>query len=189
MRYCVDSGKEQLMTEKIYFGNSVITYYVTKSNRRKTSQIIVSTDGIEVKTPVTKKDSEIKKMVLNKSEWIFKKQLELSVRKKQRKVKTKSPEYLEKRTWELASKIGVRPSRVVIKKMTSRWGSAGKTGTIALNHALTETPLRIIDYVIIHELCHLKIRNHSKQFWDMLYSYDREFESKMRWLNENIPNC
>ena len=175
------------MTDKVRFGNSTITYSVTKSKRRKTSQIIVDVNGVEVKTPITKRDSEIKKIVLNKKEWIFKKQLEFSDKPKRKKIstKTKTHEYLKNRTWKLASKIGVTPSKIVVKNLKSRWGSAGNTGIITLNEALTNTPPRIIDYVIIHELCHLKIPDHSSRFWNLLYSNDKKYRKKINWLENN----
>src|SRR3989344_5383396 len=135
------------MKDHIKYGNSVITYTITKSKRRKTSQIIVDEKGVEVQTPITKKESEIKRMVSDKKDWIFKKQLEFSDRskRKQIKVKTRTSEYLEKRTWKIASKIGIMPSKVIIKKLKSRWGSASKLGVITLNEALTRTLPRIID--------------------------------------------
>jgi len=178
------------MKEKIRFGNSTITYSITKSKRRKTSQIIVDAKGVEVKTPITKKDSEIKKIISNKKEWIFKKQLEFSDKKKnsQFKTKTKTSEYLEKRTWKLASKIGVKPSKILIKNLKSRWGSASKNNVITLNKQLTKTPPRIIDYVIIHELSHLKIPDHSKRFWNVVFTYDKHFQEKIQWL-ENHHNA
>jgi hypothetical protein len=61
----------------------------------------------------------------------------------------------------------------------------GKTGTITINQALTRAPTRIIDYVIIHELCHLKINNHSPKFWDLHYSYDKKYYEKIQWLEHN----
>ncbi|MCV0392103.1 MAG: M48 family metallopeptidase [Nitrosopumilus sp.] len=172
------------MKDKIRFGNSSITYTISKSKRRKTSQIIVDSKGVQVQTPLSKTNSEIKKMVTNKKEWIFKKRLEFQDKKNRKRVKTKTKtlEYLERRTWKLASKIGVKPSQVVVKKLKSRWGSAGKTGIITLNEVLLKTPPRIIDYVIIHELCHLKIRNHSSKFWSLLYSHDKKFQDKINWL-------
>lgn len=175
------------MKDKIRFGNSSITYTISKSKRRKTSQIIVDEKGVEVQTPLSKTNSEIKKMVSNKKEWIFKKQLEFAdrVKRKQIKVKTRTSDYLEKRTWELASKIGLIPTKVVIKNLKSRWGSATKAGIITLNEVLTKTPPRIIDYVIIHELCHLKIKNHSNLFWNLVYTYDKNFQQKIKWLENN----
>lgn len=174
------------MKDKIRFGNSTITYSIVKSKRRKTSQIIVDAKGVVVQTPLSKKDSEIKKMVEAKSEWIFKKRLEFrDKRKKDIKTKTKTGEYLEKRTWKIAKEIGLVPSKVIIKKLKSRWGSADKKGVVSINSVLTKTPPRIIDYVIIHELCHLKVNNHSNRFWDLVYSFDKKYQQKINWLEKN----
>lgn len=174
------------MKDHIRYGNSIISYTITKSKRRKTSQIIVDEKGIEVKTPITKKESEIKQMVSDKKEWIFKKQLEFSDRKKQKKTKTKTLQYMERRVWRLASKIGTNPSKVIIKKMNSRWGSANKNNVICLNEALTKTPSRIIDYIIIHELAHLKIRDHSYKFWSLVQKYCSDYNQRQRWLEDNF---
>src|SRR3989338_10924627 len=134
---------------KIRYGNSVISYTVVKTKRRKTSEIIVNEKGIEIRTPLTKKDSEIKHLVDDKKQWIFKKKLEFSDKRRKKITKTKSvsAKDLENRTWKLASKIDVKPSKVVIKKLRDRWGSSTKDGMINLNSALMEAPLKVIDYV------------------------------------------
>ena len=75
------------MISKLRYGNSVIKYQIIKSKRRKTSEIRVDEKGVEVHTPLTKKDSEIQDIVDTKKQWIFKKQLEFADRKK-RKFKT-----------------------------------------------------------------------------------------------------
>ena len=115
------------MISKLRYGNSVIEYNVIKSKRRKTSEIRVDANGVDIHVPITKKDSEIQDIVDEKKGWIFKKQLEFADRKRTN-TKEKTVNYLEKRTWLLASKIGLTPSKVVVKKLKSRWGSAGKTG-------------------------------------------------------------
>ena len=177
------------MISKLRYGNSVIEYQIIKSKRRKTSEIRVDEKGVEVHTPLTKKNSEIQDIVYDKKQWIFKKQLEFVDRKKRKfKTKTKTSEYLEKRTWKLAEKIVVTPKKVVVKNLKSRWGSAGKTGTITLNQALIRAPPRIIDYIIIHELCHLKIPNHSRRYWNLLYRFVPDYESKIKWLDNNSKN-
>ncbi len=177
------------MISKLRYGNSVIEYQIIKSKRRKTSEIRVDENGVEIHTPITKKDSEIQEIVNTKKQWIFKKQLEFTDRnKRQFKTTTKTLEYLEKRSWKLAEKIGVKPKKIVVKNLKSRWGSAGKTGTITLNQALTRMPPRIIDYVIIHELCHLKIKGHSSRFWSILYSYNKDYQKNILWLENNFKD-
>lgn len=127
-------------------------------------------------------------MVSDKKEWIFKKQLEFSDRakRKQIKVKTRTSEYLEKRTWKLASKIGIMPSKVIVKNFKSQWGTATKSGIIRLNEKLLQTPNKIIDYIIIHELCHLKYYDHSSKFWDLVRKFCPLFERHKSWLEENF---
>jgi predicted metal-dependent hydrolase len=122
--------------------------------------------------------------MVDKKRWIFKKHQEF---KKQEiiinKTKPKTPHYLEKRTWKLASKYNFSPSKVVIKKLKSRWGSAGKTGIITINHELIKTPSRLIDYIIIHELCHLKIQNHSYRYWNLVRKYCPQYEKRKMELD------
>ena len=168
------------------FGNHIITYTVTRSNRRKTSAIVVDSFGVEIKVPARKKNSEIRQMILNRKEWIFKKQLEFTDKKKIKiNYKPKTTKYLKDRTWDLAILVGVKPSCVNVKKMKTQWGSSTKSGTITLNKAIVKAPSKIIDYVILHELCHLKIPDHSKRFWNLLYEYDKNFEANRKWLDRH----
>jgi len=173
------------MTNKLRYGNSVIEYNIIKSKRRKTSEIRVDANSVDIHVPITKKDSEIQDIVDEKKQWIFKKQLEFNDRKK-RQIKTKTPQYLETKTWSIASKLGFSPSKVVIKKLKSRWGSAGKTGTITINENLVQASPKLIEYVIIHELCHLKIKGHSSRFWNLLASYCPQYEKRKSELDDLV---
>ncbi len=78
------------------------------------------------------------------------------------------------------------PSKVVVKKLKSRWGSATKSGIIHLNETLAKTPPKVIDYVIIHELCHLKIHDHSSKFWNLLYKTMPNYEKHKEYLEKNF---
>lgn len=171
----------------IKFGNTSITYSVTKSKRRKTSQIIVDDEGVEIKAPITKTDSEIRRMVSSKIEWIFKKQMEFEDRRNRTpaKIKPKTAQYLEERVCKMASKMGLKPSRVIVKNLKSRWGSCTKNGTITINAALAKAPLTVIDYVAVHELCHIKIRDHSWRFWSLVRRYCKNYEQQIQWLESS----
>jgi predicted metal-dependent hydrolase len=166
------------MINKLRYGSSVIEYNIIKSKRRKTSEIRVDENSVDIHVPITKKNSEIQDIVDEKKQWIFKKQLEFADRKKRTNTKEKTAKYIEKRTWLLASKIGLTPSKVVVKKLKSRWGSAGKTGTVTINQKLTQASPRLIDYIIIHELCHLKIPNHSPRFWNLVAKFCPDYTKK-----------
>lgn len=72
---------------------------------------------------------------------------------------------------------------VLIRKMTSRWGSYSSKGRITLNLALIKAPKECIDYVIIHELCHSKVKHHGPKFWRLLYRLMPDFEERRKKLN------
>lgn len=91
----------------------------------------------------------------------------------------------EQRTKYWSAKINVIFCELKIKKLKSKWGSCSSKAQIVLNQRLIHAPLQILDYVIIHELCHLKHFDHSKQFWDLVRSFDKDFKSKKNWLKEN----
>ena len=177
------------MKQKIRFGKSTIQYGIIKSKRRKTSQIVVDENGVEIRTPFYKKNSEIREIMKEKSKWVYKKQIEYKQQKKIRKslrFKTKLKDtYLEKRAKKLASKIGIKPSKIVVKSLKDRWGSATQKGVVTLNSNLVKAPKGVIDYIIIHELCHLKIRNHSFRYWNLVRKFMPNYLEKKDWLEKN----
>ena len=82
--------------------------------------------------------------------------------------------------------IGVYPpQRVILKNLKNRWGSVTKKNTINLNRNLMKAPDDIIDYIIIHELCHLKIPGHSHNFWSFVKQFVPDYQKKIDWLNRN----
>lgn len=77
-----------------------------------------------------------------------------------------------------------KPTKISIKTQRKRWGSCTSKGHILLNWRLILAPLEVIDYVILHELCHLYHMNHSKQFWDLVSKIDPHFGEKRLWLKQ-----
>lgn len=174
------------MIHKIKYGTSVIEYSVIKSNRRKTSQIMVDGEEVIVRTPLSKDNSEIKKIIQNKASWIFKKQLEFKKRTDVNFIPKKyTKKFLLKQVNSYAGKVGITPSKVNIKKMRTRWGSASKNNVINLNEHLLKAPKGAIDYVILHEICHLKIRNHSHRFWELVQKFMPNYMENRKWLEVN----
>lgn len=64
--------------------------------------------------------------------------------------------------------VGLHPQKLTLRKMSTRWGSCSANGNISLNLNMIQFPVECIDYVCIHELCHLKHMDHSKDFWEMV---------------------
>lgn len=99
--------------------------------------------------------------------------------------RSRANEYLQERVGKLSEITGLSPARVSVKDQKSRWGSCSSSGLISLNWRLMLTPTPIVDYVIAHELCHLKTPNHSPQFWSLLANVDRHYVRNRRWLRDN----
>jgi hypothetical protein len=83
---------------------------------------------------------------------------------------------------EYANAHGLSIRRVTIRDQRSRWGSCSRRGTISLNWRLIQTPPSVRDYVILHELMHLREMNHSSRFWQQVKQVCPEYEIARQWL-------
>jgi predicted metal-dependent hydrolase len=83
---------------------------------------------------------------------------------------------------EYSKKLGVKVESITIKHLRNRWGSITKHGSINLNINLLKAPEDVIDYIILHELCHLKIKEHSHHYWDHVRRYMSNYQEKIDWL-------
>ncbi len=84
-----------------------------------------------------------------------------------------------------SSKIGVFPKKVTIREQKTRWGSCSSKGNINLNWKLIMASLEVLDYVIVHELCHLIAMNHSEEFWKIVGVYSPQYKNYRTWLRHN----
>ena len=84
-----------------------------------------------------------------------------------------------------SSIIGVRPSKVTIKEQKTRWGSCSTKGNINLNWKLVMAPLEVVDYVIVHELSHMRRMDHSYKFWEIVGNILPEYSDRRKWLRVN----
>ncbi|MDE2588887.1 MAG: M48 family metallopeptidase [Patescibacteria group bacterium] len=100
-------------------------------------------------------------------------------------LKSRATRIIEKRISLYAKKIGVNPSKILIKDQKMRWGSATKKASLNFNWHILKAPIKIIDYVVVHELCHLKIHDHSQSFWNLVGSIMPDYELRKQWLRLN----
>ena len=91
-------------------------------------------------------------------------------------------EVLLPRVTELAAQHGLRVGAVSIRNQRSRWGSCARNGNIALNFRLVQMPAHVCDYVLLHELMHIRQQNHSRRFWRLVEAVCPGFRDAERWL-------
>jgi len=254
-------NSETMSKHEYIHGTRKLEYFVFRTRRSKTSEIIVDSDEIVIRVPYSKPDTEIKSLIKEKISWILMKQKEISQSEKKieismpvytkdsslpylgknhkiqvkimdsqkgndRKVEKNSVKYknevfvfniqqsirgsqesideikilyenwlyhkakiiFKEKVHILSRAIGVKANKVIIKNLKNRWASITKNNEINLNINLIKAPPEIIDYIIIHELCHFKIKGHSYNFWNLLRRYFPDYSKSIEWLNLNGKN-
>lgn len=91
--------------------------------------------------------------------------------------------YLARRTEELADKLNLKYNKLYIRNQRKKWGNCSKEKNISLNWRLIKAPSFVIDYLIVHELLHTVVMNHTNKFWTMLKSYYPDYKDAIIWLD------
>lgn len=89
---------------------------------------------------------------------------------------------LPARLMELAAEHGVTVRRISVRNQRSRWGSCGRDGHICVNWRLVRMPAWVRDYVLIHELMHMRRLDHSAKYWALVAAACPNYEAARRWL-------
>ena len=144
-----------------YLGNN----YQLKSLVASVSSVKVTSDSIYVSLP--KKSKENIKSLLE--HWYEEKAIEI----------------LTEKTNSYAKIIGVSPTAISVGDFKSKWGSCSIEGKISYNWKIIIAPHKILDYVVIHELCHMLEHNHSKKYWRHVKNYCNDFKECRKWLKLN----
>jgi len=92
---------------------------------------------------------------------------------------------ISERVTQFAKQYNFTPKQVKITSAKTRWGSCSPNGTLNFTWRLVMAPLDVIDYVVVHELVHLQVKDHSSKFWGVVESIYPEYKKKRKWLREN----
>lgn len=172
-----------------------------RRSKRKSAAIKITADmQIVVFVPLYVSDNEIEKMVISKSKWIdehmLKVQSTIDERSKLEKITfeqvkelaDQAVEYIPNRVKYYAEKENFVYNKITIKNLVSRWGSCSTKGNLNFNCLLMLMPDYVIDYIVVHELCHLREMNHSEKFWAEVEKIMPDYQRAELWLKQNGGN-
>jgi predicted metal-dependent hydrolase len=97
----------------------------------------------------------------------------------------KAREWFESQADYYAAEMGVEYEQIEVRNQRTKWGSCSTTGTLGLNWRLMMAPPEVVDYIIVHELAHLRESNHTDAFWSLVAEYDPKYEAHAEWLEEH----
>ena len=166
---------------------------------RKTLAVQIRADGTVIaRTPLRMPKDRILCFLSEKASWIRMQQGRMQEREKMRQqarihldaaqekeLRERAKSVLAQRTAYFARQIGVTYGRITVRDQKTRWGSCSQTGNLNFNFRLILAPLEVLDYVVVHELCHRRQMNHSAQFWQEVAQVLPDYRKRKAWLTEN----
>jgi predicted metal-dependent hydrolase len=173
----------------------MLEYELVRS-KRKTLALYVRRDGrIEVRAPLRTSRTYIDDFVLKKQDWIDNTRNKLQARQTAKKViritakeearyKKQAKACLEMKCGHFSQIMGLRPGEVKINSAKTRWGSCNRKGGINFTYRLLFIPEELMDYVVVHELAHLKEMNHSSRFWSVVEQTMPDYKARRKRLRE-----
>ncbi|MFC1613307.1 M48 family metallopeptidase [Patescibacteria group bacterium] len=163
--------------EKIVVNGKEIEYTIKKSKRAKRMILSISRNAELVVTLPYRGISVniVEKFIRDKSSWIIKK-IDFLKNKSEKMVlpenyqecKIKVHQFAKERTDFYNKLYGLKYNRIIVKNHGHRWGSCSIRRNLNFNYRIMFLPLELADYIVVHELCHLKEMNHSKNFWQLV---------------------
>ncbi len=99
--------------------------------------------------------------------------------------RVQAAELIREKANKLGADLGLTCSRLSIRGQKTRWGSCSRRGNLSFNWKLLMAPEPIIDYVVIHELAHLKEMNHTKRFWQLVGQHCPDWRNHKKWLKDH----
>lgn len=170
---------------------------VIKKSNRKTLSIQITNQGkVMIRAPRYVSGRDIEKFLKKHDSWIQKGLKQYRVKSTQLQkhnyskqeindFKKEARDKLEQKLKYFSQLMNVPYEKFRLSGAKKRWGSCSGKKTISISWRLIFAPENIMNYVIIHELSHIKYMNHSKNFWEFVEKYDPMYKNHRKWLNEN----
>ncbi len=169
----------------------VVNYNLIRSNRRTVAIRITEDGGVEVRAPKRLPLSVIEEFILQKRQWIEKKQQEVLENKKTplcetelEKLKQEALKTLPDRCSHFAQIMSVNYTGIKITKAATRWGSCNSKNSLCFSCRLMLAPKEAQDYVVVHELAHIIKKDHSKNFWQIVESVMPDYKQRRQLLKK-----
>lgn len=188
------------MLRSVLSGDQEIVFTVQRSARRRTVSLQVTPAGdVMVLAPSFTWNFFIDRMVRRHADWVIQK---LAYWKEQTARHPPRPQILDSsreafglKTRErlaavldsYADRLGVRPRSVQVSNQRRRWGSCTVRGDLRFSWRMAELPPEIFDYIVVHELAHLKEMNHGPRFWALVSAVFPDHKTHRRWLRRDGP--
>ena len=176
-----------------FFGETNMEYEIIRSDR-KTLALQLKEDGTPlVRAPLRMSVPTIERFLREHWDWVEKQQAKLAARPKAERMTEEELAALKARARGVfiarcayyAPLVGVRFGQISVRSQHTKWGSCTAKGNLNFNCLLLLAPPEVLDYVVVHELCHRLEMNHSPRFWAQVKRVLPEYEQARRWLRLN----
>lgn len=166
------------------------SYRVIRSKRRTIALEITPAGALLVRCPQRASNAQIEAFVQSKAAWIGKHlvqkpKLPPLTPAEVQSLAQQALQVIPGRVAYYAPKVGVRYGGITIRNQRTRWGSCSSKKNLNFNCLLMLVPAEVMDYVVVHELCHLKEMNHSPRFWAEVEKILPDYRSQKQWLKEH----
>ena len=166
---------------------------------RKTLAVQIRADGTVIaRAPLRMSKTRILVFLSEKASWICMQQermrMRASVRQREgihldalqeKELRERAKSVFAERVAYFARQIDVTYGKITVRDQKTRWGSCSQAGNLNFNFRLILAPPEVLDYVVVHELCHRRQMNHSAQFWQEVAQVLPDYRKRKAWLAEN----
>ncbi|MBO4910152.1 MAG: M48 family metallopeptidase [Lachnospiraceae bacterium] len=170
---------------------------IIKSKRKTISLQLISSDELLVRAPMRASRRTINEVISKNQPWIEKQIARVKREEKESsnirplselemtELTERARDLFKRRVEYYAPFVGVTYGRISIRKQKTRWGSCSSKGNLNFNVALMRAPIEVLDYVVVHELCHRRHLNHSREFWSEVERVMPDYRRWEKWLKDH----